>query len=144
LKRALPSVGEEDSEEVSLVAILDGRELKSRAKEFRGGTMFAWFGGIDVDLTEAELAQGARIRANTLFGGVAIKIPPGWRVQSKAKALMGGVDAKGAPAEDYESPILTVEGMAVLGGIAVGASGEPGPADTSAGAAFEERDAGSA
>src|SRR5215510_986276 len=93
LKRALPSVGEEDSEEVSLVAILDGRELKSRAKEFRGGTMFAWFGGIDVDLTEAELAQGARIRANTLFGGVAIKIPPGWRVQSKAKALMGGVDA---------------------------------------------------
>ena len=57
VKRAMPSRGDEDSDEVSLVAIFDGVKLESRAKAFKGGSMLAWFGGIDVDLTEVELRR---------------------------------------------------------------------------------------
>jgi len=120
-KRALPSQGDEDSDEVALVAIFDGVVLTSRAKAFRGGSMLAWFGGIEVDLRDAELAPDARLSVRTLFGGIDIKTPPTWRVESNVKALAGGVDAP-TPREDADDePVLALEGMALFGGIAVGA-----------------------
>ena len=61
VKRVMPSRGDEESDEVALVAIFDGVALKSRAKAFRGGSMLAWFGGVAVDLREAQLAPDARI-----------------------------------------------------------------------------------
>ena len=56
LKRALPSRGDATSDEVALVAVFDGTVLRSEAKAFRGGSMLAWYGGIQADLREAELA----------------------------------------------------------------------------------------
>jgi hypothetical protein len=128
-KRALPSRGDEDSDEVSLVAILDGIELKSRAKAFRGGSMLAWFGGIAVDLRDTELAPGARLSVNTLFGGIALETPPGWRIESNAKALGGGVDVRTPSQNDPEAPVLTLEGLSLFGGIAaVGKADDAVPA----------------
>ena len=120
MKRTLPSQGDEESDEVALVAIFDGIDLKSRAEAFKGGSMLAWYGGIHVDLREAELAPGARLFVRTLFGGIAIRTPPTWRVESSVTAIAGGVDA-GSPTEDEAAPVLTLEGTAMFGGIAVGA-----------------------
>ena len=124
VKRAVPSRGDEDSDELSLVAVFDGIDLRSRAKAFKGGSMLAWWGGIRVDLREAELAPGARLSVNTLWGGISIRTPPSWRVVSSVKALAGGVEA-GTPAhEDRDAPVLTLEGMALFGGIAVGSKAD--------------------
>jgi hypothetical protein len=123
VKRAVPSRGDEESDELSLVAVLDGVELRSRAKAFKGGSMLAWFGGIAVDLREAELAPDARLSVQTLFGGIAIKTPPTWRIESKVRALAGGVDARTPAHDDRDAPVLTLEGFALFGGVAVGAKG---------------------
>ena len=123
-RRAVPSTGDEESDELALVAVFDGIDLKSRSKAFRGGSMLAWFGGIAVDLREAELVPGARLSLRTLFGGIAVKTPPGWRVESKVNALLGGVDAKTPAQDDPDAPVLAVDGLAVLGGIAVGSSAD--------------------
>src|SRR5262245_14368805 len=120
LKRVLPSRGDADSDEVALVAIFDGIELESRAQAFRGGSMFTWFGGIAVDLREATLAPDARLTMNTLWGGIAVRVPPDWRVESTAKALGGGVAIKPPPVDVPDAPRLKVDGFALLGGIAVG------------------------
>jgi hypothetical protein len=119
-RRAVPSLGDEESDELRLVAIFDGITLASRAKAFTGGSMLAWYGGIDVDLREVELAPGARLTLNTLFGGIAIKTPPGWRVESELKALAGGVDARTPSQDDPDAPVLTLTGTALFGGISVG------------------------
>ncbi len=129
-KRALPSRGDEASDEVSLVAIFDGIELKSRAQAFRGGSMFSWFGGIAVDLSEAELAPDAHLNVHTFLGGIAVKIPAGWRVDSDVKALAGGVAVKPPADESPDAPTLKLEGMALFGGIAVKAA-EPEAAPAS-------------
>jgi len=118
-KRVVRSRGDAESDELALVAILDGIELESRSKAFRGGSMLAWLGGIDADLTNAELAPGARLSVHALFGGIDVTIPPTWRVESDTKALMGGIDARGAQ-DDPDAPVLVLEGMAVFGGIDVG------------------------
>jgi len=83
--------------------------------------MLAWYGGIDVDLGEVELAPGARLALHTLFGGIAIKTPPGWRVESELKAFAGGVDTRSSAQGDPDAPVLTLTGTALFGGIAVGA-----------------------
>jgi len=131
VKRAIPSRGDAESNELALVAVFDGIELKSRAKAFRGGSMLAWFGGIAVDLREAELAPGAHLSLQSLFGGIAIKTPPGWRVESQMKAVAGGVDSRTPARHDPDAPVLTLDGMALFGGIAVGAkAGSPAPEET--------------
>ena len=89
LQYALPSRGDAESDEVALVAIFDGVNVKSHASAFRGGTMLSWFGGIAVDLREAQLAEDARLSLHSVVGGIAIRIPPGWRVES-VDAAPGG------------------------------------------------------
>jgi hypothetical protein len=120
-RRAVPSRGDEDSDELGLVAVFDGIDLKSRAKAFTGGSMLAWFGGITVDLREVELAPGARLSLHALFGGIQIKTPRSWRVESGLKAIAGGVDARTPGQDDPDAPVLTVTGTALFGGIAIGA-----------------------
>ena len=117
-KRVVRSRGDEESDELALVAILDGIEFRSRATAFRGGSLLAWFGGIDVDLREAELAEGARLTVHALFGGIDVVTPEGWRIDTEAKALAGGIDVPAVP-DDPAAPVLTLEGVAVLGGVSV-------------------------
>jgi hypothetical protein len=120
-KQVVQSRGDEDSDELALAAIYDGVELKSRAKAFRGGSLLAWFGGIDLDLCEAELVPGAELSAHAIFGGIDVQTPPHWRVESNATALFGGVDARTPAQDDPTAPLLRVTGTAVFGGIDVSA-----------------------
>ena len=139
VRRAVPSQGDEDSDELRLVAVLDGITLKSRARAFTGGSMLAWYGGIDVDLREAELAPNAQLSLNTLFGGIQVKTPPGWRVESELKAFAGGVDTRTPSQGDPDAPVLNLTGTALFGGIDVGAKPRPkGPTPATDHAAAED------
>lgn len=126
LKRALPSRGDEESDELALVAIFDGIELENGSQAFRGGSLLTWFGGIDLDLRQARLAPRARLRAHALWGGIAVRVPTEWRVESHARALAGGVASDPSSGEDADAPVLVLEGFALLGGIAVSARGSRG------------------
>ena len=117
-RRVVPSRGDEESDELALVAILNGVQLANRSSAFRGGSAFAWLGGIDLDLRDAVLEPGARLSLNALLGGISVRVPPEWRIESKLSAVPGGVDARGS--DDEDAPTLVVDGLAVFGGIAVG------------------------
>ena len=119
VKRAIPSRGDAESDEVALVAVFDGAELRSEAKAFRGGSMLAWYGGVDADLREATLAPDARLSVTALFGGVALRVPPEWRIEADIKAIAGGYDVSGTDPDDPDAPVLRLEGHALCGGIAV-------------------------
>ena len=120
MKRVLRSRGDADSDEVALVAIFDGIDLKSSASAFRGGSMLAWFGGISVDLRAAQVSSdGAHLDLHAFNGGIAITVPEGWRVRSTMKAVAGGVDARAPEPEAADPPTLTLDGFAVFGGVAV-------------------------
>jgi hypothetical protein len=120
-RRVVPSRGDAESDEVALAAIFDGIEMKSTAQAFRGGSMLAWFGGIAVDLREAQLAPGAHLSVHSLFGGIALRVPAGWKVESSAKAIAGGVAVQVPPVDAEDPPTLTLDGFTLFGGIAVGA-----------------------
>jgi hypothetical protein len=119
LKRALPSRGDSESDEVALAAILDGIELESRAPSFRGGSALTWFGGISLDLRQATLAPEARLSLGTMFGGIDVKVPAGWRVEATGRALFGGIADDLTQPEEPGSPTLVVTSTAVFGGISI-------------------------
>jgi Cell wall-active antibiotics response 4TMS YvqF len=120
MKRVLRSRGDAESDEVALVAIFDGIDLESRASAFRGGSMLAWFGGISVDLRAAQLSPaGAHLDLHAVNGGIAIKVPEGWRVRSNLTSFAGGAEARAPAPEPQDAPTLTLDGFAAFGGIAV-------------------------
>ena len=121
LRRVFPSRGDEESDEIALVAILDGVTLKSRSQAFRGGSMFSWLGGIAVNLREATLADGARLEVCSVLGGIAIRVPPEWRVETAVNALGGGVAVNAPAPESEDVPTIRIDGFSALGGIAIGA-----------------------
>lgn len=131
LRGWLPSHGDETSDTLELVAIFDGIELKNRSNAFRGGTVLAWFGGIAVDLSEATLAPDARLDVRAVIGGVAIKVPPGWRIDAETSSLIGGIDVRAARPDDPDAPTLVVRVMTVIGGVSIGAGSVAGLDDES-------------
>jgi hypothetical protein len=126
LKRAFPSRGDEESDELRLVAILNGAALRSRAEAFRGGSMFSWLGGIALDLREATLAQPAHLEVGSLLGGIAIRVPSGWRIESDVESVAGGVAVDAPEPHDTEAPTLRLTGFTAFGGVAVGAKPSEG------------------
>jgi len=61
---------------------------------------------------------------HSAFGGVAIRVPEGWRVESSMTAIAGGVAVSVPEPEAADAPTLTIGGFTVFGGIAVGAKDE--------------------
>lgn len=106
--------------DASLWTMFGGIKRVITTPEFRGGDAFAMFGGIELDLRRAGLADGAIVDTNVIFGGVEIKVPLNWNVDVKGVAILGGFEDKTThPAPDQPSPTLIVTGFAVFGGVSV-------------------------
>jgi hypothetical protein len=119
MRHAVASEGNEDSDELALVAIFNGIEMANRSATFRGGSVLAWFGGVSLDLRDATLAPGAHVDGRAMFGGVAIRVPPTWRIEAHGTAVAGGWNSAAAEPDDPEAPILVVNVVAALGGASI-------------------------
>jgi hypothetical protein len=122
LKRVLPSHGDEESDEVALVAIMSGIELRSRSRAFRGGSMFSWLGGIAVDLREVELAENARLDVH--FGFRWYRNPRAGGLADRVERDLAWRAAWRSASRSPTTPTLRrscSRGFSVFGGIAVGA-----------------------
>lgn len=82
----------------------------------------AWMGGVDLDLTEAQLpVEGADIEVFALMGVVMIHVPRDVRVESLSDAITWSAD-DGAPGEQPGTPVrgfVRITGRAVLGRVHV-------------------------
>lgn len=104
---------------VDATVLFSGRRIVSTAASFRGGSATAVFGGIELDLTGAEIAGTAELEAVALFGGVDIQVPAGWRVVVDGPAIFGGHENNVPAPSDPDAPILRVAATAIFGGVEV-------------------------
>ena len=133
LLRRGPTAGGDplDDDVVDATVLFSGRKLSSTSRTFRGGSVTAVFGGIELDLTRAVVAEGAVIDAVAVFGGVELTVPPGWRVVVDGPAIFGGHENNVPAPADAAAPTLRVRATAIFGGVEVGAgagwpAGAPG------------------
>jgi hypothetical protein len=103
-----------------IVAIIGGETRKGRWRPSRRTNAIAVMGGVDIDLREAELADGAEILAIPVMGAVSITVPEGVSVEMSGIALMGG---NSGPDDDVlplpNSPIIRVRAFSLMGGVVV-------------------------
>ena len=103
-----------------VVAILGGETRKGRWRPSRRTNAIAVMGGIDIDLREAELADGAEFLAIRVMGAVSIIVPEGVSVEMSGVALMGGnsgPDDRVTPLPN--SPLVRVRAFSLMGGVVV-------------------------
>lgn len=103
------------------IAIFGGQNQRSTADTFIGGDVSAVFGGYELDLRDAEVAERpARINAMALFGGVEVIVPREWRVQVDVLPIFGAAsDERPRREEEHEEVDLVVTGFAAFGGVTV-------------------------
>jgi hypothetical protein len=91
--------------------------------DFKGGDVFALFGGYEVDLRGASMAADeAVINVNAMFGGVEIRVPETWMVQMQVTGIFGGHEDKTHQPDPRLVPNpkrLIVRGATMFGGLGV-------------------------
>ncbi|MFC8962999.1 DUF1707 domain-containing protein [Streptomyces sp. NPDC057094] len=103
------------------VAVLSGFERKGRWTVPRRFNSFAFMGGGEIDLREANFAdREVVVNCVAVMGGMNVIVPPGVEVVVRGIGIMGGFDHReeGRPG-DPGAPRVIVTGFAFWGGVGV-------------------------
>jgi len=85
-------------------AVFGGSEHSITSQNFRGGETMALFGGVELDMRQAQISDdGCKIHATALFGGVEIIVPDDWNVIITGTPIFGGIDSKSRRRSDAKS-----------------------------------------
>jgi hypothetical protein len=111
-----------DSPYVSDMALIGYLKRSHHGHDFRGGSVTAVMGGVELDLRKASLTGGtAYLDVVAFWGGIEIKVPAGWTVDARVIPLMGAFENKvDALAAASGAPRLVVRGHAVMGAVVIG------------------------
>ena len=96
-------------------ATFAGNVITATESPFTGCEADAVFGGLDLDLRDVRIEDGAVIEATAIFGGIDIKVPEGVNVKLKRTELFGG--AKSHVGSRSDGPVLYVNALCMFGGV---------------------------
>lgn len=114
--------------------IMSGAEIGGKEPwPFRGGSYFAFMGGIEMDLRKAELSDGETILDLTaLMGGITVTLPRGVAAVYEGSAVLGGItflseeeggivagNKKSYNMQDNPRSWLRFQARALMGGIEI-------------------------
>jgi len=84
--------------------------------EFTGAKVNATFGGVKLDLREAEVRDRVTIEINLLFGGVELVLPNDVKVVNNGIGIFGGINEGRRPNQD-SNKVIEIVGSAIFGGV---------------------------
>jgi len=107
------------SRHLDISVFMGGIKRALSTQDFRGGSAWAVMGGCEIDLTKASILDGeAVVNVFACWGGIEIRVPADWMVESRGTALLGAFeDTSLRPGDDRKKLIVT--GTAVMGGVEV-------------------------
>ena len=112
-------------ETLSEYAMFGGIQRRMHTSSFRGGSIVAVFGGVEVDFRSADIeGEEAVVYVEAIFGGIELKVPERWKVVFQGQSIFGGYsDETRPPLADglgtAPQKTLILQGKAVFGGIHV-------------------------
>ena len=126
-KRPAPSCASGPDPRTNLheAVVFGGIERRITTQDFQGGNISAVFGGVEIDLTEANMqADEATLEINAVFGGVELRLPHTWQVAFRGSPIFGGITDKTRtrPPNDPDNAklkVLVLTGAVIFGGIEI-------------------------
>ena len=106
-----------DSSGNEKIAIFYGEESRVKG-DYTGGSVTAIFGGVELDLRQAKIKDGAVIDVFTFCGGVNINMPDDVIVRNEVHGILGGSEDKTVSKSSAKKKIY-LRGECVLGGLEV-------------------------
>jgi predicted membrane protein len=96
--------------------IFSGTERRLNSENFNGGRITAIFGGANLDLSNTKTKKKViELDIAAVFGGVKIRVPKDWEIESEAVGILGGIDNK--TSLEKKSATLRITGVAIFGGV---------------------------
>lgn len=110
-----------DNATLDAIAVLGGVQRRITAQNFTGGSIYALFGGFQLDLTQAAIAgPQAVLDLSALFGGGEVRVPDGWIIDIQGQSLFGAyTDETRQSVPAPGAPRLVIQGTAVFGGVVI-------------------------
>ncbi len=110
-----------DQEKIEEIAIFGGGKRIITSNNLKGGNITAIFGGLELDLTNADFEDDiAVLEVTCIFGGTTIIVNPEWDVQVQVASIMGGFsDKRNIYKKDENTTAakrLIIKGTAIFGG----------------------------
>jgi len=110
-----------DPDRIEVVTVFGGCNKFFQSENFKGGTIFAAFGGSEINLYGCKLAEGVNyIDVTAIFGGSSIQAPSDWNIQLEITPIFGGAGDKRikSPNMVYDpNRVLVIKGSTIFGGI---------------------------
>ncbi|MCK8825743.1 LiaI-LiaF-like domain-containing protein [Fuchsiella alkaliacetigena] len=109
-----------DKDSFNTINLFSGANNRLLSKDFKGGSSIVAFGGVEIDLSKAEIkGKEARIDVFAAFGGIEIVVPESWNVVIKGLPIFAGWDNNTADNDNPEAPTLVVNCLLLFGGVEV-------------------------
>jgi predicted membrane protein len=120
-RAAAEAVGVTESPYVSDMALIGVVKRRHQAPAFRGGSVTAVMGGVELDLRKANLVGGtAYLDVVAFWGGIEIKVPATWAVDATVVPFMGAFENKADSLSAAGAPRLVLRGYAIMGAVVIG------------------------
>lgn len=118
-KKTFPAPHIDSDNQVNHFVMFSGLKTRNESQHFQGGSATAFFGGIEIDLRNANISEKeVFLDLTAAFGGIDIRVPENWKVHVSGIPLFGGYDNKTVVhGTDTELPLLRVRCFAAFGGI---------------------------
>jgi len=104
---------------ISAMAVLGGVSRGNNSAAFRGGELTAVMGGCELDLRHAAIEGEALVDVFALWGGIEIRVPEDWTVESRITPILGGVDDQTRPPRAASRHRLVLRGFVVMAGVEI-------------------------
>ena len=101
---------------ISHNAVFGGVDNTYGNQTITGGSISAVFGGVKLDLSNANICDGAQINCTSIFGGIDIRLPQNCNIKVKGLPVFGGVENKFIGSNDPSAPVITINYTALFGG----------------------------
>jgi len=123
LSEKLRAAEGEDIDTLDVWALFGGAERQVSSSQFQGGKATAMFGGIEIDLRKARLADGEQsLDLTAIFAGIEIRVPETWNVWVTGSPIFGGIDDKRATGNMGKAASggrLHINAFAMFGGVEI-------------------------
>jgi len=102
----------------NVVAVFSAATRKGRWRAGRRIHVYAVFGNVEIDLSEAVFEhQQVVIKAFSVFGNVEVRVPENVSLRGMGGGVLGNFEVSSLDSEDPEAPVVYVDGWAVLGNV---------------------------
>ncbi|MGG9971331.1 LiaF transmembrane domain-containing protein [Ferruginibacter sp. SUN002] len=105
---------------LSVKSVFSGLKRTVLSKSFKGGKIECVFGGVELNLSQADIQGSAVLKLEEVFGGVKLIIPANWTVKNEIDGVFHGVDDERSTQTLVDpNKVLILTGSAIFAGIEI-------------------------